>query len=273
MLLLVVLLRTGECTSSYSNYFERDGFIVMRRVFTEDSLAEWMNFGNKYFLEVFEQLNKNGHTQFPEHSREVKPGVREYALGQGKTNGFLEVVMRSGGRYDLSLMHDNFGGEYRPSISPIVDKLSSVATTLLHSDMNDININLALVVSTPGAKEQQWHSDGEHLDMEHHLPCHCFNIFIPLVNVTDDLGPTEIFPASHIATRKPAPMTFAPGELKAPVAPTLNVGDILLFDYRVLHRGRPNLSGLNRPVLVLIVSQPWYKDVHNYPNRSLTETK
>ena len=38
----------------------------------------------------------------------------------------------------------------------------------------------ALLVSFPGAKEQQWHVDGGHISSTRHLPCHAMNVFIAL---------------------------------------------------------------------------------------------
>jgi ectoine hydroxylase-related dioxygenase (phytanoyl-CoA dioxygenase family) len=59
--------------------------------------------------------------------------------------------------------------------------------------------------------------------------------------------------------------------LRTPAAPELQVGDVLLFDYRVLHRGKANRPNTNRSILVLTFSKPWYKDICNFPNRSMFE--
>ena len=64
------------------------------------------------------------------------------------------------------------------------------------------------------------------------------------------------------------------------------MGDALIFDYRVLHRGRANMSdeedeeeeecvvgkdhgGRDRPVLVLTFARRWFVDVCNFPKRSI----
>jgi hypothetical protein len=58
--------------------------------------------------------------------------------------------------------------------------------------------------------------------------------------------------------------------LRAPVAPLVLAGDALIFDYRVLHRGKANASlWTNRPILVLTYSQPWFRDLLNFPKRSI----
>jgi hypothetical protein len=71
------------------------------------------------------------------------------------------------------------------------------------------------------------------------------------------------------------------------LAPTLTRGDCLVLEYRLLHRGLANATlllpplqhgglsepmphaGSNRTILVVAIAQPWFKDVVNFPHRSL----
>jgi ectoine hydroxylase-related dioxygenase (phytanoyl-CoA dioxygenase family) len=60
--------------------------------------------------------------------------------------------------------------------------------------------------------------------------------------------------------------------LRPPVTPALKRGDIVVFDYRILHRGRANQSlTRNRPILVLTFAKKWFVDVCNFPKRSMHE--
>ena len=65
------------------------------------------------------------------------------------------------------------------------------------------------------------------------------------------MGPTELRPGSHVYTRDLTRLMLlakVKKRLREPVVPELKGGDALMFDYRVLHRGRANLSdrvGLN----------------------------
>ena len=59
------------------------------------------------------------------------------------------------------------------------------------------------------------------------------------------------------------------GTLRVPVCEPLKQGDVCCFDYRVLHRGRANMSDENRFVLVFSFSEPWFTDVLNFPKRSM----
>ena len=59
------------------------------------------------------------------------------------------------------------------------------------------------------------------------------------------MGPTELRPGTHVYTRDLARMMLlakAKKRLREAVVPELRRGDALLFDYRILHRGRANLS-------------------------------
>ena len=50
-----------------------------------------------------------------------------------------------------------------------------------------------------------------------------------------------------------------------PVTPSLSIGDILLFDYRVRHRGLENRRESWRPVVYAVYSCGGATDKHNFP--------
>ena len=115
------------------------------------------------------------------------------------------------------------------------------------------------------------------------------------MNTPKTLGPTEVRPGTHRITRNLAPMMLAAKArktLRPSVVPEMMMGDALLFDYRILHRGRANISdknsqqdddgecqcqtisaknGRDRPVLVLTFARRWFVDVCNFPKRSIFE--
>jgi hypothetical protein len=256
--------------------FARDGFVSIRGILPTDIVEEWEDFGIEFFRKTFEHLHEYGHTAYPEHCR-MRNGEKEFALGLGVKSGFREIVMRSPGRYEISILNSVKAGQGMPSLVRIKDLLAETVPILLEErSWESLSVcNLSFVVSTPGSKEQAWHADGGHVSLREHLPCHVFNIFVPLRNVSLQMGPTEFRPGSHIYTRNLAPMMLAAKarkKLRAPAAPLLNRGDILVFDYRVLHRGLANRSGCNRSFLVLTVSKPWFKDILNFPARSMHST-
>ena len=49
-----------------------------------------------------------------------------------------------------------------------------------------------------------------------------------------------------------------------------NVGDIIVFDTRTVHRGMPNESSDKRPILYLAYARPWYTEgTKNFPDEKL----
>lgn len=142
---------------------------------------------------------------------------------------------------------------------------------------------------------QKWHADGGHLFSEGQLPVgltlppHCINVFYPLVDLTENNGPTEFRIGSH--RRKGKDATTNDGSTKGGIVefPLLcPAGGAVIFDYRIQHRGRANLvvpdpssSSTNntktgvgaakgpattenaRPVLYLAYAKTYFKDHGN----------
>ena len=122
---------------------------------------------------------------------------------------------------------------------------------------------------------EPWHADGVPLFPGcNDLPAHALNCFAPLVNVSRRMGPTEFVPASH----KPGPVARAleaalqRGRAPADVfSPELSVGDVLVYDQRTVHRGVPNRTKDERPILYLLFARPWFRDHINFGETSLFE--
>ena len=109
-------------------------------------------------------------------------------------------------------------------------------------------INQSLLLSCSGTECQKWHQDGPHLVPDRHLPCHCLNMyrntrvslsssfivlhsFIPLVDMSDALGPTEFRCKSHFITRTLAEsflLAVAKKTLGDVVCPILKRGSLVM---------------------------------------------
>ena len=106
------------------------------------------------------------------------------------------------------------------------------------------------VISQPSASSQTWHSDGDQPGL--------FNVFVPLVPVTPSNGPTELRPGTHHDG-------VARGHVEPRVAPLLDIGEVLVFDYRCRHRGLANTSPKQRPVAYVTYSIGGARDT-NFPS-------
>ena len=173
---------------------------------------------------------------------------------------FRELVHRDGGRKDQRFQLDRYPYAspslvYNPIVFPLVREL------LGGGDVNLLYMGVMWAFSdgTRAPPPQKWHGDGGHLFDTDHSPPYCINVFYPLVELTDENGPTEFFPGSHrLGEFDKAATSF--GLCCRP-------GSAVLFDYRVKHRGGANRSMERpRPVLYLAYAKTWYVDRGN--NRS-----
>ena len=299
---------------SIRDQFNREGYTVLKDFFAEnpddgdESLSlvpllrdDWYGFSTKYWDRIFEVLHQRGHISQPKHVMN-----EEYVRGKLRQPGFKEIVHRYPGRYELSLVRNTVRNDdsdsdsgvsllYHdmPALQPIIDKLEPVILSILKQHPNykeeeegsngtrKYNLLQSMLISAPGSESQKFHIDTKHLndqeeDEDVHLPAHIINVFIPLIDIkSNDLGPTELVPESHVQTRymyNPKTRSKAK-QLAPPVTPLMNVGDVLLFDFRILHRGLANtdLRNINRPLLVLAFSLPSFHDTANWPGPSIFE--
>ena len=88
-------------------------------------------------------------------------------------------------------------------------------------------------------------------------PVHAINVFVPLVDLTMDKGPTEFIPGSHVDFDVPNASRIA----------TCKAGSAILFDYRTKHRGLGNRSNDDRPLLYLTYARPFWVDVYNFDRK------
>ncbi|MBW3621957.1 MAG: phytanoyl-CoA dioxygenase family protein [Armatimonadetes bacterium] len=119
---------------------------------------------------------------------------------------------------------------------------------------------LASDTPLPGSDYQNVHSDTRLLFPETNFsaPPYGLVINVPLVTVTEENGPLEIWPGgTH----------YMPGRVDLQkLAATMtslrllmNEGDLLIRDLRAWHRGTPNRGTRSRPNVALVYTRPWYR--------------
>lgn len=161
-----------------SQQFLRDGYLVLEDVLNVDHIASLHKLAIQNFTDVNNIIRNNG-----------------LEFGVGIKHGFKEIVQRHPNRYEMPYgMTDEIYDFVLESAL-----IKTVVGGILGE--NFIVANRSLVISMPGCEDQAWHSDGPHMSATQDLPCHCLNVFIPLVDVTAENGPTEIRPGSHFYTR------------------------------------------------------------------------
>lgn len=134
--------------------------------------------------------------------------------------------------------------------------------------------SLEAVISLPGSSEQHHHLDGP-IRFERaagkgkrgftgdlsRVPPYALALATPLCDVDEDTGPTVLWPGSQReALRWPLPSERSIRARYPEARMTGRMGFSYLYDYRLFHRGTPNLTREVRPLLMLVFSRPWYRD-------------
>lgn len=118
-----------------------------------------------------------------------------------------------------------------------------------------------LATDTPlkGSDFQDWHADTPPLFPEtgsNDTPSFQLAVNFPLVDVTDAHGPLETTFGTHRMLKDEAISALRSGRC-APRRITMALGDVLIRDVRLLHRGTPNLTHEPRPMVVIGYSRRW----------------
>jgi len=139
-----------------------------------------------------------------------------------------------------------------PFVLPIVDALIG-ADCICHYLASDTPL--------PGSDYQEVHPDIFPLFPEWPaaMPPYSIVLNTPLIDVTPDNGPLEIWPGGthhYVAERSEVPALAAEMHSEPVLMPA---GSLVIRDSRMWHRGTPNRSGAPRPNVTLIYSRFWLK--------------
>lgn len=194
---------------------------------------------------------------------------------------FKEIASRGNGRFDLLVAPTSAASQFvSDTINP---RISHVLQNIIGQIDVEINCDISVVYSKPGAPNQGWHADGDHqkgatsagMDVDGWKTLsdpYALCLFIPLIDLNDDTGYTQFWPASHgnkgLAGFGPfAEIAEATWDGKC------NAGSAIWYDYRLMHRGTSNKSTLLRPVLQLLFKRKWYVEKRNYGSHSIVPSE
>lgn len=160
-------------------------------------------------------------------------------------NRFIAPVVVSKPLFDLGL----FGSAH----------LDAVAQGMLGEEY--VVEAFGMMMSGAGADDQLRHRDGRPLfpdtGLDQIVPPSSMAVIMPLVPVGKDNGATEFYLGTHrydLADKHP----------QVAQAEAVEPGDALAWDFRIIHRGLANSTGLDRPALHYTLSRPFWFDYVNY---------
>lgn len=245
-----------------ANRLAADGFVLLPKLCSKELVAKILDVSRRRAREIREAL-----------------GTKE--IGIGSASGYVEIVQRSPGRWDVPIEPEQFGVSDRDMPWwPLV-------TAVLGQDAE--HSFSGVVFSEPGSPAQYWHTDSPH-EAAQHREAHAVNVLIALHELPLEMGPTECARGSHFLTNHlenpslvldqliyqhagTSPEILIKGsQKKLPENATgpMAAGSCLVFDDRILHRGLANRSDQTRHVAYFSYRKSGYfADTHFESQRSV----
>ena len=226
------------------------GVTVLKSVYKPDEMLELYELSQKIHKEAVDYISKNPkydnykyYTHFEKERCSVK---KNYEI---ENLDILEIVK---GRYDINCK--KFNKKVNSKITDIVKNFISKQYT----------VNWGLLTSDVNSNDGPWHRDVVNIDgesdeygnyddsnMVHNFQPFYYTILIPLVSLDKHNGTPEFILGSH-------KLTYSESIKSEHVRLDTNLGDVIIFDGRIFHRGCANNSDKARPVLYNVIKRNWY---------------
>lgn len=168
--------------------------------------------------------------------------VDNSSYGKGTTCRFDHPGMPLEQEHEDSL--EAFHSELDVIVSPVFQRLFDSYETDSDDESAAMSVASAgFLINRPGSTAQKWHKDGPDQGF--------IDAFVPLIDVSAELGPTEVQIGTHTDRKnfkqednEESSISFHESweDMPYSVAPILKKGEILLLDYRTVHRGLGNMS-------------------------------
>ena len=217
--------------------------------------ALWLE--NVFSREVIEMLRKSFQKRFEKTSRSdlVKRGA---LVGDQRYMLTLDIK----GKFNHPEVYAN------ACLMPLLSGLLSANLRIA---------SFGCVTALPGAEDQSIHIDHPPLfeatpHLTDNIPPYALTMVVPLVDIDERTGTTAIWEGSHKQSDDPnsedrfelLDRLMKKPDYSAAAKPLPQQGDVYLMDYRVIHGGLANRSQIDRPILYVVYSRPWFRDGFNF---------
>eukprot|EP00956_Cyclotella_meneghiniana_P006871 scaffold9251_cov92-Cyclotella_meneghiniana.AAC.6 len=240
------------------------------------TMKQWGIFVQKDLLSSEEvgQLRKAAVDEIEQTESLLKLYHPHLKIGQDMIS-FKEIASRGHQRFDLLVTQSS-----RVVLDLIIPRVAQVLKNILGELDVEVDCDMSVVYSKPGAPNQGWHADGDHQKGANDAGLevngwkstlsdpYALCLFIPLIDLDDTTGYTQFWPASHRNKGLAGFGAFA--EIaESTWDGKCTAGTAIWYDYRLMHHGIKNDSILLRPVLQLLFKRKWYVETRNYGTESL----
>lgn len=204
----------------------RDGVVCLRGAFLKENVIEWRE---QFYTHILSAVKRSA---FP---------YRTWSLGASRAHYILEI-------HKAFNSPSFYANEYVLGLSGLLLEKEFVMATA------------AIAYAESGAAEQRIHRDQPLIFRSDHvnrgLPPVSLTIALPLVETGEDVGGTEFAIGTHRKTSVDfSSLTFS--------RCATQLGDCLIWDSRLLHRGRKNPGSIGRPLVLMYFQRPSF---FNFPN-------
>ena len=238
-------------TKNFINDLSKNGVVVIPSVYSKEQILELTELFKKTENRALSLTNMSK----PRHYNYYTHFDKEYCSHKNMYNfsniNVLELVK---GRFDISFNYSEL------KTHPIIEAIVNQTLKKQYSSQ------WGLLTSKMGSDNGPWHRDVINIDgdsdengnyndwnMVHNMSPFYYTILIPLVPLNKENGTPEFIKGSH-------KLTYSEIEDCEKVRFDTTIGDAIIFDGRIFHRGCKNLSQNDRPVMYNMIHRDWYTE-------------
>ena len=237
------------------NQLVEDGVTIIKGAYSIEKINELKSFSQELHLPIKNLLNNPIESEKCKsiYKYETHFDIERTYYKNCYTLNNIQAIEIVKGRYDIS---------YLECQKELNLKVQEIINHFMKPDNR--SYTWGLLTSSTQSDNGHWHRDTVNINgdadkegnyddspMVYHLKPFYFTVLIPLVPLNKENGTPEFIRGSHR-------MTYRDTIGKEHLRMDTELGDIIIFDGRIFHRGCANHSEKARPVLYNMIHRDWY---------------